>query len=380
MKSFFLLDPARSRGALLTAGFAAVVALTACASAPTPPAAVVAAAAPVEIARPIEVKVVVVTMFEIGQDSGDLPGEFQLWHERQKLTQRYAFPHHHDLWFNPQTGVLGMVTGMGTANSASAVMALGLDPRFDLSKAYWLVAGIAGFDPNDASIGSAAWAEYLVDADLAHEIDAREIPKGWKTGYFPRRAKKPYEQPRPESDGEVFRLNPQLTEWAFQFTRDTPLQDSAPLQRRRAMFKGYPNAQKPPFVLKGDQLAGMTYWHGKLLNDWANDWVKYWSDGHGEFVSSAMEDTGSYQSLSYLHAAGKVDKNRVMVLRTASNYSMQPPGVSAAASLAMDHEGYAGLIASVEAAYRVGSRVVDEIAGHWATYREQIPGAPVPAP
>jgi purine nucleoside permease len=35
-------------------------------------------------------------------------------------------------------------------------MALGLDPRFDLTKAYWLVAGIAGIDPADGSLGCAA--------------------------------------------------------------------------------------------------------------------------------------------------------------------------------------------------------------------------------
>src|SRR6202163_1654485 len=122
--------------------------------------------------KPVEVKVVVVTMFEIGADSGDAAGEFQLWHERQKLDVRYAFAHHHDLFVNPQTGVLGIVTGMGSINSASAVMELGMDPRFDLSHAYWLGGGIAGVDPEDASIGSAAWAEYLVDGDLAYEIDA----------------------------------------------------------------------------------------------------------------------------------------------------------------------------------------------------------------
>lgn len=127
--------------------FVALAALLACGSA--------FAASP----APIEVKVVVVTMFEIGQDTGDTAGEFQLWHERQKLGERLPFAHHHDLYLNRETGVLGMVTGMGTANSATAVMALGLDPRFDLSKAYWLIAGIAGVDPADASIGSAAWAE-----------------------------------------------------------------------------------------------------------------------------------------------------------------------------------------------------------------------------
>ncbi len=90
-----------------------------------------------------------------------------------------------------------------------------------------------------------------------------------------------------------------------------------------------------------------------------------------------MEDTGSFQSLVYLDPTGKVDKDRVMVLRTASNYTMQPPGVSAADSLLSEHggEGYSGLAASVEAAYLVGSTVVDEIVGHWDRYREQLPAA-----
>ena len=136
---------------LVALGGAVALALSGCAS-----TGGAAATPPSSAAKPIEVKVVVVTMFEIGNDTGDTAGEFQLWHDRQKLSQRIPFAHHHDLYFNPETGVLGMVTGMGTANSATATMELGMDPRFDLSHAYWLVAGIAGVDPQDASIGSAA--------------------------------------------------------------------------------------------------------------------------------------------------------------------------------------------------------------------------------
>ncbi len=56
-----------------------------------------------------------------------------------------------------------------------------------------------------------------------------------------------------------------------------------------------------------------------------------------------MEDTGTFQSLTYLHSTGKVNKDRVMVLRTASNYATQPPGMSAADHLLRENEGYAGL-------------------------------------
>lgn len=37
-------------------------------------------------------------IFEIGHYRGDVAGEFQMWTERQKLDQRFAFAHYHDLW------------------------------------------------------------------------------------------------------------------------------------------------------------------------------------------------------------------------------------------------------------------------------------------
>src|ERR1700753_3259724 len=90
--------------------------------------------------KPIEIKVVVINMFEVGADSGDAPGEFQYWVEREHLDQVLSFPAgNHDLRMN-KDGVLGVLTGVGTAKAASTIMALGLDPRFDLSHAYWVVA------------------------------------------------------------------------------------------------------------------------------------------------------------------------------------------------------------------------------------------------
>src|SRR5215467_2330606 len=113
-------------------------------------------------ASPMPVKVVVVTMFENGADTGDEPGEFQYWVEREKLDRILPFPAGNRPLRMDRRDVLGMVTGVGTAKAAASVMALGLDPRFDLRKAYWLVAGIAGIDPADGSLGSAAWAEWVV--------------------------------------------------------------------------------------------------------------------------------------------------------------------------------------------------------------------------
>jgi len=327
-----------------------------------------------ECTHKIPVKVVVMTLFEIGQDAGDAPGEFQLWKQRRKLDVRIPFPQgYHDLYYNPESQILGMVTGIGTSKSTGAAMALGLDQRFDLSKAYFLVAGIAGIDPEDASIGSAAWARYVVDGDLAHEIDAREIPADWKYGYFPRYRHGPNDLRPIEPTGELFEVNPALVNWAYALTKDTKLPDDAGIQAMRAQYIGYPNAQKPPFVLIGDQLAAMTFWHGKLMNDWANHWTQYWTAGKGNFVTSAMEDSGIMQSLTYLDTAGRVDKDRVLVLRSGSNYSMPPTGVSAAENLLRENEGYAGMTASLESLYIVGSTVVDELLANWAKYEAAPP-------
>ena len=324
----------------------------------------------------LPVRVVIVSLFEIGEDEGDVPGEFQLWKERRGLDTRIPFPQsYHDLWYNPETQVLGVVTGIGTARSATATMALGLDQRFDLAQAYWLVAGIAGIDPEDASIGSAAWARYVVDGDLAHEIDPREIPEDWKFGYFPRRRNGPNDKrPLDGSEGEMYALNGKLADWAFALTKDVKLPDAPEIAKERARFTGFPNAQKPPFVLMGEQLAAMTFWHGAMMTDWANEWVDYWTQGKGEFVTSAMEETGTLQAMTYLDQIGRADLDRVMVLRAGSNYSMPPEGEDPAAYLLRENEGYAGLGAAVETLYIVGSKVIDELLGNWDRYATQTPG------
>ena len=120
--------------------------------------------------KPIPIKVIIVAMFERGEDTGDTPGEYQLWVEREHLDQIIPLSAgYHHVRLN-KDGILGILTGVGTAKAAASVMAVGLDPRFDLSKAYWLIGGIGGGDPADVSLGSAVWADHVLDGDLAYEI------------------------------------------------------------------------------------------------------------------------------------------------------------------------------------------------------------------
>lgn len=322
---------------------------------------------------PVPIKVVVVTMFEHGSDAGDRAGEFQLWVEREKLDTVVPFPPgFRDLRLNPQKGILGIVTGPGVTNATASVMALGADTRFDLSKAYWLVAGIAGVDPEDASVGSAAWATYIVDGDLVREFDPRESPAEWPYARVPIGATAPNRLPDvPRYETIAYELNAALSDWAYGLTRAVALADSPDLARFRAQYRDHPNAVRRPFVLKGDSLGGSTFWHGRILNRWANDWMRLWSKGRANFVMTNMEDNGIANALKRLSKAGRADYNRLLVLRTASNYSMPPPGIDATASI---FAPYVGLVPSLEAAYRVGSVVVRDLVQNWSTRERQIPG------
>jgi purine nucleoside permease len=329
--------------------------------------------------QPLPVRLVIVTMYEnLAEASGHF-GEFRLWVERLPLPETVPFPCGlRDLRCNREKGVVGVVSGVGTARAAASIMALGLDSRFDLSHSYWLVAGIAGVNPHEASLGSAAWVEWVVDADLAFEIDAREIPQDWPTGYLPLGRSRPYEEP-PDPDGarSVYRLDPGLVAWAHALTADTPLPDAPALQAARAFYVGQPAACRPPFVLRGDEVAGSTFWHGELLNQHHARWLAYWTGGRGRFVMTAMEETGTLQALSLLARAGRVDWRRVLVLRAGSNYTMPPPGVSAAENLtAHSLTKHAGYRAAIEAAYLVGRPVVDRLVENWERFAEAPPTAP----
>jgi purine nucleoside permease len=330
----------------------------------------------------LPVRVVVVTTFELGNDTGDTPGEFQYWVERLPLPQVLPFPlGNHPLRYNAEKQVLGIVTGEGSLRAAASIMALGLDDRFDLSKAYWIVPAIAGIDPRYASVGSAAWAEWIIDRDLNFEIDAREIPPDWATGHIPLGRSRPFQAPTPELDRisgvNGYRLNSALVDWAYQLTRNVPLEDTPDLQQIRAGYAQYPNALKPPFVLKGDEVSASDWWLGERMNTLAEQWMDYWSGGKGQAVTTAMEDCGILTSLTALSRTHRIQLNRVLVLRTGSDFTIPGSGQTVVQLLDSDASEDASLSAfmpALEAAYRVGSTVVNEIAGHWSQYADRTPG------
>lgn len=112
------------------------------------------------------------------------------------------------------------------------------------------------------------------------------------------------------------------------------------------------------------------------MEEWANAWTRYFTGGTRNYVVAAMEDSGTMQALTFLAQAGRVDLRRVLVLRTVSNYDREPLGGDAAESLQnMVAGNYSAYMPALEAAYKVGDRVVRDIVAHWAEREATVPGA-----
>ena len=78
------------------------------------------------------------------------------------------------------------------------------------------------------------------------------------------------------------------------------------------------------------------------------------------------------QALERLGKMHRVDNDRVMVLRTGSNYSMPRPGHTAVESVTAP---YIGSKLALESAWLCGSTILHEILSHWNVNASQIPGS-----
>lgn len=346
-----------------------VVKVTAAAFALAAPLILTGAAAAQDNAAKLAPKVLVVTMFEV---PGDTPGEAQRWIENEKLTTKIAIPGlskaFPDVLCNEE-GLCLVTTSMGYANAASSISALVHADRLNLSHTYILVAGIAGVDPADGTLGSAHWARYAVDGGLQWQIDGRQIPKDWSTGWLGIFSATPKDKPKPDYGTEVFHLNEALTQKAYDLSKDVKLDDSEEAKAYRAHYPNAP-ANQPPAVSICDTVSSDTWWSGSLMSRTMNDWAKLMTDGAANYCTTQQEDNATLAALSRGADMGRIDMKRVAVLRTASDFDQEYPGQTAEQSL---HAKTGAFIPSVENAYLVGSRLTHAIVSDWPAWKDGVP-------
>jgi purine nucleoside permease len=264
-----------------------------------------------------------------------------------------------------------VTTGMGHSNAAATTAALVYSRKFDLRKTYFLIAGIAGIDPAQGTLGSAAWARYLVDFGPQWEIDAREVPGNWKSGFLGINTKSETEKPVLEYRTEVFRLNETLLQKAYALSRNVTLADSAGAQAYRAKYHDAP-ANQPPTVIQCDTLAGDTWFSGNAIGQRARDWTKLLTDGKGVYCTTQQEDNATFEVIKRAAAAGLADTDRVAVVRTGSDFDRPPEGVSNVDNL-LNYQQQDGFGIAVDNLYRAGSPLVNAIVKDWTHWKNGVP-------
>jgi purine nucleoside permease len=307
---------------------------------------------------PVAPKVLVVTMFG---------GEAKPWLDGEALTRKLAPPGLSKAYPDvacSDDGLCLTTTGMGYANAASSIAALVFGGEFDLSKTYFLIAGIAGVDPAEGTLGSAHWARFALDGGLQNEIDPREAPAEWSAGYLAIGAAAPGKRAEDHYGDEVYRLNEDLLQAAYRLTKDVDLVDSDAAKAYRAKYSE-PAATAPPRVSICDTISSDTWWHGARLGAAMEAYAKLITDGAANPCTTQQEDNATLTALKRGAEANRLDFNRVAILRTASNFDREAPGQSAAESLAARSGGY---VPSVANAHRVGAKLAHAIVDDWATW------------
>jgi purine nucleoside permease len=231
----------------------------------------------------------------------------------------------------------------------------------------------------------------VVDGNPAFEIHSREIPSSWPYGLVafgataPDRGSANVDAVPAAGASEygsggvgtvAFKLNPGLVRWAFELTKGISLDDDGTMRAFGRRFTAYPPAQLPPEVVIGDSMGADRFFHGADMMRWAEDWVRVYTRGSGSLAMSDCEDQGVCIAFQRLGQMAKVDVNRLLILRTACNFIIPPPGVTPADSLFGDTVSDSGGMAylpALEDVYRVGSAVTSELLGHWDKYRDQAP-------
>lgn len=102
-------------------------------------------------------------------------------------------------------------------------------------------------NPYLGTLGTVGFASFAVQVALAHELDARQIPSNWSTGYWLQGTTGPGVTAKRHIYGsEVFELNTNLRERILPFTHNLTLNDSDAAVAWRAKFDYAPANQPRP--------------------------------------------------------------------------------------------------------------------------------------
>lgn len=259
-------------------------------------------------------------------------------------------------------------------NAALSVNTLVSSGRFDFTKTYFILSGIAGGNPRVTTLGGVAFARFAVQVDTQMEWDAREIPTSWYAGYVPMGATTPNSFPLGIHGSEVYELNSNLRKVSMELAQQVTLEDSKEAAMTRATYEGSPDdmyraATLPPAIIEGDVLSSNTFWHGFYLSESMDNVTKVYTAGKGNYAMTAQEDTAILSALLRAALQKKVDFSRILLMRAASNFDREPTtDVPPQLPWVMDS---GGLVPAVRNLYNTGVKIIEAILAGWSSKFER---------
>jgi purine nucleoside permease len=262
--------------------------------------------------------------------------------------------------------VCQLTTGESEINAASTITALMSTPLFDLTKTYFLIAGIAGINPKYGTLGDVAFSKYAVQVALQYEFDAREMPSNYSTGYIPQGAYAPDQYPTSIYGTEVFEVNAALRDIAVKFASAAKFNDSSDAVAYRAHYATsnvYAAAIKKPGIITCDVATSDVYFSGALLGEAFENTTKLFTNGSGVYCMTAQEDNATLEAMVRAAARKAIDFARIIVMRTASDFDRPYAGESVEDNLFYAEQG--GFEPAIQNIYIAGTPVVKGILAGW---------------
>lgn len=312
-----------------------------------------------ETLLPVPVKVLILPKFEVGEMTGDFPGEAQYYYDAYcKGGDAYEIEggfQGNKLYV--KDGVALYVTGMGKVNAAMSLDRVLNDKRFDFSDAYVLATGCAGANYEYGVMGDVFVVTSIIDGDLGHTADARDLPETYETTWF-------HDGGYDSSSYKL--LDQQLCDKLYGLVKDVKI-ETTPRTRAfmAAAFDNAPWATRDPKVLRGATVSADNYWKGEWSHKNALKMARFYGTPD-PYATTEMEDIAIAVVLDRI---GKLD--RLIDLRDAVNTDVFMNGASAASLWDENFDDQLSSGDSVEAAdifktamennYKVGRVIVDAI-------------------
>ena len=318
-----------------------------------------------EDSKPRHVRAMVITTFG---------PERKVWAEKLAPTQDIEVPGLHGSFGSVSCNdddVCLMTTGKGYANAATSISTLAFSPKFDLSDSWFLVSGVASIDPHQGTLGTPTWPRYLVDFGIQWELDARDIPKDWTTGYLSINTHTPTQNPHQEYGTEFYHLDDALVDRAVELSKGVELADSDNAAAYRRHYD-YAPANEAPTVVQCDSVSSDTWWYGNRLADRAAQLGRQVAGDKASICTGQQEDNAILTALKRADEAGRLQRERTVVVRAGASFNRPYEGLSDADGLTgyAKQGGYPPALANM---VRAGYPLIEAIVNDWDDWQKGVP-------